>query len=170
MENKGENRRESKPVKSLLVLYSYHHRNTEKVAKVLAEVLDAIIKWPQEINPEEIQEYDLVGFGSGIYGAKHHESILELADELPEVNNRNAFLFSTSGITGKSKASEDHATLREKLEFKGYIIVDEFQCKGFNTNSFLKLFGGINKGRPNVDDLKNAEKFAMNLKKNFNLI
>ena len=42
----------------------------------------------------------------------------------------------------------------EKLESKGYKVVDEFQCKGFNTNSFLKLFGGMNKGRPNASDLK----------------
>jgi hypothetical protein len=39
-------------------------------------------------------------------------------------------------------------------------------CPGFNTNSFLKFFGGINKGRPNANDLKRAEEFAMNLKKN----
>ena len=90
--------------------------------------------------------------------------ILELADKLPEVSNKNAFIFSTAGITGKSKATKDHSTLREKLESKGYIIVDEFQCKGFNTNSFLRLFGGMNKGRPNDQDLKNAEEFAQKLK------
>jgi len=56
--------------------------------------------------------------------------------------------------------------LREKLQSKGYMIVDEFSCKGFNTNSFLKLFGGMNKGRPNALDLKHAEEFAQNLKQN----
>lgn len=153
-------------MKSLLILYSYHHHNTEKIAKVFAKVLDAEIKWPEEINSEELQEYNLIGFGSGIYSAKHHESMLELADKLPEEDNKSAFLFSTAGITGKSKASKDHAILREKLESKGYMIVGEFQCKGFNTNSFLRLFGGMNKGRPNAEDLKNAEEFAMKLKQN----
>ena len=156
--------KESLSMKSLLVLYSYHHHNTEKVAKVFAKVLDAEIKMPQEIKPEELQEYDLIGFGSGIYSAKHDESLLNLADSLPPVNNKKLFLFSTAGITGKSKASNDHMTLREKLELKGYMIVDEFQCKGFNTNSFLKLFGGMNKGRPNAKDLKNAEDFALKVK------
>ncbi len=56
--------------------------------------------------------------------------------------------------------------LRKKLQSKGYMIVDEFSCAGFNTNSFLKLFGGINKGRPNAEDLKHAEEFAQNLKQN----
>lgn len=151
--------------KSMIVVFSYHHKNTEKIAKVMADVLNAQIKTPPEIEPEEIPDYDLVGFGSGIYSAKHDESLLELADELPEVNHKNVFLFSTAGITGKSKASNDHATLREKLQSKGYKIVDEFQCKGFNTNSFLKIFGGMNKGRPNSRDLKNAEEFARCLKK-----
>jgi len=36
--------------------------------------------------------------------------------------------------------------------------------KGFNTNSFLTLFGGMNKGRSNALDLKHAEEFAQNLK------
>ena len=158
-----ENNRFKGRGKSLLVLYSYHHHNTEKIAKVFAKVLDAQIKWPKEINSEEIQKYDLIGFGSGIYSAKHDESLLELSDELPEVNNKNAFLFSTAGITGESKKFKDHRALREKLEAKGYIILDEFQCKGFNTNSFLRLFGGMNKGRPNAEDLKNAEEFVENL-------
>ncbi len=150
--------------KSLLILYSYHHRNTEKIAKVFAKVLDAEVKTPQEIKLEDIQEYDLVGFGSGIYSAKHDESLLKLADELPQVNGMKTFLFSTAGITGKAKAAKDHLTLREKLQSKGYIIVDEFQCKGFNTNSFLKLFGGMNKDRPNIKDFKHAEEFALKLK------
>jgi flavodoxin len=54
--------------------------------------------------------------------------------------------------------------LREKLDSKGYTIIDEFGCRGFNTNSFLKFFGGLNKGRPNAEDLKNAEEFARNVK------
>lgn len=164
MENKVNELKESLSMKSLLVLYSYHHHNTEKVARVFAKVLDAEIKMPKEVKPEELQDYDMIGFGSGIYSAKHDESLLDLADSLPPVTNRKAFLFSTAGITGKSKASKDHATLREKLESKGYIIIDEFQCKGFNTNSFLRLFGGMNKGRPHDEDLKNAEDFASKVK------
>jgi flavodoxin len=149
---------------SLLVLYSYHHKNTEKIAKVFAKVLDAQIKTPQQINPDELQKYSLIGFGSGIYGAKHHEDLLDLAGRLPQATNKKAFIFSTSAIMGKAKVAKDHSKLREKLESKGYMIVDEFSCKGFNTNSFLKYFGGMNKGRPNAKDLKNAEEFAENLK------
>ena len=153
-------------MKHLLILFSYHHKNTEKIATVIAKVLDAQIKAPQQIQIEELQEYNLIGFGSGIYDEKHHKLLLDLADKLPQVTNRKAFIFSTSAIMGKDKVAKDHSLLREKLQSKGYVIVDEFACKGFNTNSFLKYFGGMNKGRPNAEDLKHAEEFAQNLKKN----
>ena len=149
---------------SLLILFSYHHKNTEKIAKVFSKVLDAQIRTPQQVSPEELQDYGLVGFGSGIYGEKHHELLLDLADTLPRVTNKKAFIFSTSAIMGEDKVAKDHSLLREKLQSKGYTIVDEFACKGYNTNSFLKYFGGMNKGRPNAEDLKNAEEFAQNLK------
>lgn len=153
-------------MKCLLVLFSYHHKNTEKIANVFAKVLDAQIKTPQQINPEELQEYSLIGFGSGIYGEKHHKLLLDLADTLPQVTNRKAFIFSTSAITGEAKVAKDHSLLREKLQSKGYMIVNEFACRGFNTNSFMTYFGGMNKGRPNAEDLKHAEEFAQNLKQN----
>jgi len=151
-------------MKALLVLFSYHHNNTEKIANLFAEVLNAQIKTPQQIDPEELQEYSLVGFGSGIYGAKHHQSLLDLADKLPPATDKKAFIFSTSAMLGEKKVAEDHSTLREKLHSKGYMIVDEFACKGFNTNSFMKYLGGMNKGRPNAEDLKHAEEFAQKLK------
>jgi len=151
-------------MKSLLVVFSYHHKNTEKIARVFAKVLDAQTKMPQQINPEELQEYNLIGFGSGIDSGKHYKPLLNLADRLLPVNNKNSFIFSTAALTGKEKREKDHFTLREKLESKGYRIVDEFQCKGFNTNSFLRLFGGMNKDRPNAEDLQNAEEFAQKLR------
>jgi flavodoxin len=155
--------------KSLLVVYSYHHHNTEKIANVIAKVLDAQIETPLQINPEELQEYSLIGFGSGIYGEKHHQTLLDLADKLPQVANKKAFIFSTYGAPAIAASIEqqakNHLRLREKLESKGYVIVDNFSCAGFNTNSFLALFGGLNKGRPNVEDLKRAEEFAQNMQR-----
>ena len=111
-----------------------------------------------------LQEYGLIGFGSGIDSDKHYQVLLDFADKLPQSTNKSAFIFSTSAITGEDKLAKDHSELREKLQSKGYKIVGEFQCRGFNTNSFLKYFGGMNKGRPNAEDLKHAEEFAKNLK------
>jgi flavodoxin len=155
---------EAKPGKCLIIVYSYHHNNTAKIANVFAEVLQAQVKTPDQVAVEELEEYDLIGFGSGIDSAKHYKELLDLAEQLPEVSRKSCFIFSTSAIMGEKKVEKDHFALRQKLQSKGYSVKGEFSCKGFNTNSFLKYFGGMNKGRPNSEDLKNAEEFALNLK------
>ena len=156
-------------MKSLIVVHSYHHNNTLKVAQAMAKVLDADVKSPQETVPDELGQYDLVGFGSGIDSDKHYKEILDFADKLPQLADKNVIIFSTSGITGEEKRAKDHSALREKLQSKGCRIIGEFQCRGFNTNSFLRFFGGMNKGRPNAEDLQRAEKFAQNLKQSLQL-
>jgi flavodoxin len=131
----------------------------------MAKVLDAPVKSPQETVIEELSQYDIVGFGSGIDSGNNYKELLDFADALPQVSDKKAFIFSTSAIQGEDKVAKDHSLLRENLKAKGYLIVGEFSCKGFNTNSFLRYFGGMNRGRPNSDDLKRAEEFATNLKK-----
>lgn len=144
-----------------MIVFSYHHKNTEKVARVIARVIDADISEPQELDPHDLQGYSMVGFGSGIYSGKHHQAILDFAERLPQVTNRKAFIFST--CTLGYEVAKNHTTLREILQSKGYTIINEFGCPGFNTNSFTRFFGGVNKGRPNAEDLKQAEVFAQNL-------
>jgi flavodoxin len=155
------------PMKSLLLLVSYHHKNTEKIANVFSRVLDAQIKKPQQVTVTELQEYGLIGFGSGIYDQKHHKYILGLADKLPYLANRKVFIYSTSGVSRKfaikHSIDDPHTVLREKLLSKGCTIIDEFNCTGWDTNSFLKIIGGINWGKPDAKDLKRAEEFARNM-------
>ena len=71
-------------MKTLLVVYSYHHNNTQKVADAIAKVLEAQIKTPLQVTPQEIAEYDLVGFGSGIDSGKHYKPLLDICNKLPK--------------------------------------------------------------------------------------
>jgi flavodoxin len=152
------------PFRTLIVLHSYHHHNTAKVADVIAGVLGAQILAAQEADSEALGGYDLIGFGSGIDSGKHYEELLEMAERLPENINKKSFIFSTSAIVNADKMSEDHSCLRIRLVSKGYSVLGEFSCKGFNTNAFLKYFGGMNRGRPNDEDLRRAGEFAQSLK------
>ena len=153
----------------LIILFSYFHHNTEKIAKTFAEVLDGQILKPRDVDPQELTRYKLAGFGSGIYDYKQHKSLFDLVDKLPKAADQKVFLFSMCGVpaifTNEKMFSDNHAPLREQLETKGYEIVGEFACAGYNTNGFLKYFGGITKGRPNTKDLANAKEFALSLKK-----
>ena len=146
-------------MKTLIVYTSVHHQNTEKVAKVMAEALEADLVPTMEAQPGMLAACDLVGFGSGIYFGKHHKTLLRFVETLPPVTQKRAFVFSTSG-DGKMH----HAALREQLVNKGFVIVDEFCCRGWDTVGPLKLFGGINKGRPDGNDLAAARAFAQGLK------
>ncbi|WP_446786501.1 flavodoxin family protein [Macellibacteroides fermentans] len=156
-------------IKCLIIVYSYHHNNTAKIADVFSKILNALVKAPDQVTLEELQEYDLIGFGSGIDSGRHYKPLLDFADRLPETNKKSSFIFSTSGVQGKAKVAKDHSLLRQKLQLKGYIIAGEFSCKGYNTNHFLKYFGGMNKGKPDSEDLKHAEEFASNLLKELTL-
>ncbi len=159
--------------RTLVIVSSWHHNNTEKVARVIAGFLQAAIVTPEQVDVEKLRDYDLVGFGSGIDSARHYRKLLELADKMPPGDTRKGFIFSTCGMPGafargeqfKRQVAKNHCALREKLGRKGFTILDEFSCVGFNTNSFLKLFGGLNQGRPNAGDLDRAADFAVGLLK-----
>lgn len=154
--------------KCFIIVCSYHHNNTAKIANEFSKVLHAQIKTPKQVITEELKEYDLIGFGSGIDSDRHYKPLLDVVDMLPEANKKLGFIFSTSATQGEAKVAKDHSLLRQKLQSKGYIIVGEFSCKGFNTNSFLKYFGGMNKGKPDSEDLKHAEEFALSMAKKIN--
>jgi len=167
MEKNGIDTGNPQALRSLVVVFSYHHGNTEKIANVIAKVLGAEVKTPQQIYPEELREYGLIGFGSGIYSATFDPSVLNLADRLSYAAGKKAFLFSTYGapafVANREFIEKNHQQIREKLQVKGYEVIGEFGCAGWNTNSFLKYFGGLNKGRPDAGDLRNAEAFARDM-------
>jgi len=150
-------------MKTLIVYASVHHQNTEKVAKVMAEELGADLVPIGEAQPETLTAYDLIGFGSGIYGRKFHKTLRQFVEELPTVTGKQAFIFSTRG----GAEGHGHAALKDILVKRGFSITGDFSCKGWDTVGPLKLFGGINKGRPNEDDLEGARAFARGLKEKY---
>lgn len=147
-------------MKSLIVVHSWHHNSTAKVAEAMANVLRTEIKTTLTANASAFAEVGLLGFGAGIDSGAHYAELLAFAKTLPDAPGRKCFLFSTCGVYTEDKMQTDHAALRAILEGKGYLVLGDFSCPGFNTNSFLKYFGGMNKGRPNAGDLTRAEEFA----------
>jgi flavodoxin len=154
--------------RTLIVLHSYHHQNTARIAEAIAGILGARVVAAQDMEPSALDQYDLVGFGSGIDSGRHYGELLAAAEKLPGVRGQKAFIFSTSAIHSESKMDADHSALRNLLKSKGYSVLGEFSCTGFNTNSFLKFFGGMNRGRPNGDDLRRAARFAESLAEKMN--
>ncbi|MFO7774047.1 MAG: flavodoxin domain-containing protein [Dehalococcoidia bacterium] len=64
-------------MKTLIIYISVHHGNTVKVADVIGNILDADLLQVQQANATMLEQYDLIGFGSGVYFGKHHKAVLQ---------------------------------------------------------------------------------------------
>jgi len=151
-------------MKTLIIYISVHHGNTERVAKVMANILDADLLPVEQTDASTLEQYDLIGFGSGVYFGKHHKSLLDFVDKLPMLPNKKAFIFSTSGLRKIPFMHNFDKLLKEELQRKGFEIIGEFSCRGYDTSQAAMIIGGVNRGRPNARDLQRAEDFAKSLK------
>jgi flavodoxin len=149
--------------KPLILGKSIHHHNTAQIARVMAEVLDADIAYPEEFPYTSLHSFGLVGFGSGVYYGKLHSSLYDWLRGLPDcsVPSKMAFVFSTSGLPFLWRAW--HAPLKRLLGQKGFEVVGEFSCRGFDTWGPLWLAGGLNRKHPDERDLERAREFARSL-------
>jgi flavodoxin len=145
-------------MKTIIICESVSHGNTRKVADAMAEVFGAKVVRPSEFDVSTAGEYDLIGLGSGIFHGKHHKSLLELAQNLPELK-KSVFIFSTSGKGDMGQ----HKQLGLIVSNRGYSNAGEFICKGWDTWGPFKYIGGINKGLPNEAMLARARDFAQNI-------
>lgn len=146
--------------RALVICVSVSHGNTVKVARAIADVLGAEVRAPEDVDPESLAGYDVVGFGSGIYYGTHHPRLRGFIGQLPPVTGRHrAFVFTTSG-QGSEQSLPWQRTLSEMLADKGYDVAGSFSCRGHDTWLPLKLIGGLGRGRPNAQDLARARRFA----------
>lgn len=148
----------------LVVVASVHHGNTLRVAKAIADVLEAQVVPAGDVAPEWLVGRDLVGFGTGVYYGRPHESLLALLRRLPDAPApaRPAFVFSTSGLPFLSRVW--HAPLERLLARKGFEVIGSFACRGFDTWGPLWLTGGLNRRHPDDHDLCRAREFAQRLR------
>ncbi|MFE7721044.1 flavodoxin family protein [Nocardia rhizosphaerihabitans] len=153
-------------MKALIVCTSKSHGNTRKVAEAIGSVLDARVVDPAEISAAELGEYDLVGFGSGVYWMALDARLREFVDALPVGAGQEAFVFATSGLP-EPGFRPYLRNLGDQLADKGFEVVGGFACRGLDTMGPLGLVGGLNKGRPSVDDLTSAREFAEQLRGRF---
>jgi flavodoxin len=148
---------ENKTMKTLIIYYSNYKGHTKMIAEAMAEVIGADLIKAEEFN-YDISSYDLIGFGSGVYNQNQHPLIFESIEHL-NLMNKNIFVFSTSsaGIDMYNKKIID------LLKSKGANFKGSFSCKGFYTNNFIKIIGGVSKGHPDNNDLTNAQDFVKKL-------
>jgi flavodoxin len=154
-------------MKTIIYCSSYHHKNTFKIAQILSRELKAEIIDPADFDFQtDLNQYDLIGFGSGVYMGKFHRNLYKLVNNLTEVKNKSCFIFSTSGIKSLPIINYFYPPFKKLLENKGFRVISYFSCPGWDTYGpygLLKYIGGIKKGRPNQHDLNKANQFGQKL-------
>ena len=147
--------------KCLIICVSAHTKSTQKLADCFGEVLNAKVVNAKELQNEVIDNYDFIGFGSGIYYFRHNPVLLKLAENLPSTRKK-AFIFSTHGFP---LSPIFHRTLRKILKEKGFTIDGEFSCAGKVNFGPFKVIGGLFPNHPTQRNLENARRFAKKLLK-----
>ncbi len=145
-------------MKTLIVYNSIYRGNTEKIARVMGEELNADLVKSSEMKNFDVSKYDLVGLGSGIYGGKHHASIIELVNKLGNIKNKRFFIFSTSA-SGEDSLEKNNNLLKEKISSKAGRVLGAFNCIGYAALGPFKM----NRQRPNEEDLEKAKEFVRGL-------
>lgn len=141
-------------MKAAVCYYSRHHGNTLKVLEAMAgegniDLIDVTTR-----QTVRLEEYDCIGFASGVYFGKFHDSVLSFARQYLPQGKPVFFVCTYGGDKGNSTKA-----LTEIAKGKGCRVLGEFGCKGYDTYGPFKLVGGIAKGHPNTRDLENARSF-----------
>ena len=133
------------------VIYYSKTGNTKKVAEAIAAELDVSAEDVKTKGGSAKDSFLLLG--SGNYFPLPGRGFKKFVAS-NDFNGRQVALFGTSG-GGKGR---EVAALEKMVTAKGAKVIDKFYCKG-------KLFFFINRKHPDNNDLKNARKFARDLKK-----
>lgn len=141
-------------MKTAILYYSKHHGNTKQLLDAIAKKHDVTLIDITENPTPNVDDFDRIGFASGIYYSKFHKELLSFAETaLPE--GKETFFLYTYG------AKKDGYTnaITTAVGKHGAKILGEYGCFGFNTFGPFKLIGGIAKGHPDKNDLAGAVKF-----------
>lgn len=149
-------------MKTLIIYCSEYNKNTEKIARIFAQKTDCELVNIRGANNINIENYNLIGFGSGVYRESLSPKVLKLVNRL-NLKGKNVFVFSTSGVGMKFYNN----SLIKLLELKGGINKGSFACKGsfiardFTDKKIFDIMGRLSQGHPNDKDIKKAERFIV---------
>ena len=141
-------------MKTAIIYYSRHHGNTKKILDEIARKFDVTLIDAAQTDSADLEEYDVIGFASGIYYSKFHKSVLQFAEQhLPRM--KKVFFIYTYGAKKKGYTE----AITKAVDLRGADILGEYGCFGFNTFGPFKLIGGIAKGHPDQAELAGAVEF-----------
>ncbi|MDE5721263.1 MAG: flavodoxin [Clostridia bacterium] len=142
-------------MKILIVVKSKHQGNTQKIAEAMAEVAPVTIAMLEDLKCYKLSEFDIVGFGSGIYFGKHDNELIKCVKGLCN-KKAYSFVFSTSSSKNFRK---NNSSLIKLLESKNKVVLGSFGCLGYGKLLFIP----ISRNHPDIDDFEGAQKFILDI-------
>ncbi len=144
-----------------IVVYSTRSGNTKKVAEAIASELNCpCLRITPDSSTVNINDYDTVFIGTGIYKGQPHQDLLNHLQTM-RLNGKKQFaLFLTCFGWGKNVADKNVIdTLGGALDAKGQHML----------NNYFSCFGGglgfVKRGHPDVEELDSAKKWAREIAK-----
>ena len=142
--------------KIVIFYYSYSAMSTEKLVKGIQNSFPniEILLLPSE-EKNDVSSYDYIGFASGIYAWDFGKPIYEKLEKLKGLEGKKCFSLCTS-----TAGNEKYVLYpKESIEKKGGKFIGGWGCPGKAVFFPLNLFGGVNKVRPNDDDIKTGSEY-----------
>ena len=140
--------------KTVIVYASKHHGNTFKLIKAISDKYEIAIIDAMKETRVDLQEYDIVGFASGIDFGKFYMEIENFARENLPLQKEVFFLYTCAmdreGFTD---------SIKEIALKKDAAILGEYGCRGYNTYGPWKLIGGMNKSHPTENEIQECVNF-----------
>lgn len=134
------------------VRYYTQTGNTKRLAEAIAQEL-GVQALP--ISTPVTEKVDVLFLGNSYYAFTIAPEVREFVAGLDKANVGKIINFGTAAMMNST-----YKKVRSVAATKGIPVLDrEFHCKG--------EFKGMNKGRPNEDDLKAARVFAKSIRKEF---
>ena len=125
-------------MKTAICYYSRHHKNTLNVLEAMAQEGQVDLIDVTTRQTVRLEDYDCVGFASGIYGFDVQKAVVEFARQYLSQGKPVFFVYTYGGAKGN-----DAKALTEIAREKNCPILGEFSCKGYDTFGPFKLVGGV---------------------------
>ena len=155
----AEDPRKPAPAVRTVILYrSKHHGNTKKLVDAVVaahpdiDVIDVASLGKKDL--PDLSSYHIICFASGIYYGKFDKDVLRIAQECLR-DGDNVIALMTYGGSSKFNGRDLDGICRLKLAS----FHTAYGCPGYDTYGPFKLMGGMNKGRPNAEDIQGAVDF-----------
>ena len=145
-------------MKTAIVYYSGHHGNTKKLLDAIAAVHDVTLVDITKQPSADLSDYDRIGLASGIYYNSFAKPLLSWAQSyLPE--KKDVFFICTHG----APSGDFLKSVRPVTAGKNCREIGSYSCRGFDTFGPFRLLGGIAKGHPTEEEVREAVSFYAGL-------